>query len=212
MGLWQWLTWPDVAALKRTAPTTSAFIKAHELQSGGSAEHVWIPYARISNALKQAVLVSEDIGFFGHRGFEVEEIKIAVRETVEKGKPLRGASTITQQVAKNLWLSPSRNPLRKVKEVLLTRELERHLDKRRILELYLNFAQFGPDVFGAEAAARRYFGVSAAYLSERQAAELAAGLSRPRSWNPGSDSKSYRKRVELVRTRMREAQWLLKEV
>src|SRR6185503_21141231 len=97
--------------------------------------------------------------------------------------------TISQQVAKNLWLSPSYNPLRKVKEAVLTWQLERNLSKRRILELYLNFAEFGPGTYGAEAAARRYFGTSAAGLSTGQAAQLAAGLSRPKSWHPGVGSR-----------------------
>ncbi len=212
LGAWQWLAWPDVAALAHKSPKSSAFIEAHRRESGDSPARVWVPYSEISDSLKQAVLVAEDIGFFSHQGFAVEEMKIAVRETVERGRPLRGASTITQQLAKNLWLSPSRNPLRKVKEVLLTRELERHLSKRRILELYLNFAQFGPDIFGAEAAARSYYATAAGLLNDQQAAELVAGLSRPRSWNPHSDSKGYRHRVAIVRARMRSARWILREL
>lgn len=209
---YQWATWPAVARLAEKEPETSAFIEGHRRVAGGSARRSWVPYSAISSDLKLAVLVAEDIGFFSHRGFAVDELRIAVRESIEEGRKLRGASTITQQLAKNLWLSASRNPWRKVKETLLTRQLERHLSKRRILELYLNFAQFGPDVFGAEAAAREFYGVPAARLDARQAAELAAGLSRPRSWHPASDSRGYRRRVRLIRERMRQAGWLRREL
>ena len=137
------------------------------------------PYARIAPDLKVAILVAEDIDFFSHEGFAVGEMKLALEEAWKEGEAPRGASTITQQLAKNLWLSPSRNPWRKVKEALLTRSLERHLEKRRILELYLNVVEFGPGIYGAEAASRNYFGVAASALTRRQAAELAASLPKP---------------------------------
>ncbi|MCP4201506.1 MAG: monofunctional biosynthetic peptidoglycan transglycosylase [bacterium] len=210
--VYQWATWPEVDDLAAGDPTTSAFIERHNRKSGGRALHTWAPYADIAPSLKHAVLVAEDIDFFSHRGFAVEEMRIALRESLDEGRKLRGASTITQQLAKNLWLSPSRNPWRKVKEIVLTNQLEGSLSKRRILELYLNVAQFGPDVFGAEAAARHFYGVSAARLTVRQAAELAAGLSRPGSWNPNSSSRGYRHRVEIIRTRMRRARWVLREL
>lgn len=209
---YQWATWPEVGDLATGRPETSAFIERHKRESGGRTLHIWAPYPEISDALKQAVVVAEDIDFFGHDGFAVGEMRIAVRQSLEEGRELRGASTITQQLAKNLWLTPSRNPWRKVKEVLLTIQLERNLTKRRILELYLNVAQFGPDVFGAEAAARTFYEVPAANLNERQAAELAAGLPQPRSWNPESSSRGYRNRVEIIRRRMRRARWILKEL
>ena len=207
-----WATWPDVARLADEEPETSAFIERHRRQAGSEPRRTWVPYAAISDELKLAVLVAEDIGFFAHRGFAVDEMRIALEQAIEEGRKLRGASTITQQLAKNLWLSPSRNPLRKAKEMVLTRQLERHLAKRRILELYLNFAQLGPDVFGAEAAARTFYGLPAARLDARRAAELAAGLSRPASWNPHSDSAAYRQRVRLLRERMRQAGWLRREL
>ena len=124
----------------------------------------------------------------------------------------RGASTLTQQLAKNLWLSPSRNPLRKREEVVLTRQLEKHLDKRRILELYLNVVEFGPGVFGAEAAARHYFGKSARDLTEHEAAQLAGGLSRPSRWHPGSTSQAYARHVERIEGRMQKAEFLRRVV
>ncbi len=212
---WRAATWPDVAALATANPETTAFIERYRARQkrAGASDAVawrWVPYGRISPHLKRAVLVAEDIGFFDHRGFAGAEIRDAVRTAWRERELPRGASTLTQQVAKNLWLSPSRNPLRKLEEALLTRQLERHLDKRRILEIYLNVAEFGPGVYGAEAAARRYFGTSAAGLSERQAAELAAALPRPATWHPGAGGRGYRRHVERIRGRMDKAQWLWK--
>ena len=214
---WKVVTWPDVAGLAAEDPQTTAFMerfKERRLAAGKSEAVKWsqVSYDKISPHLKRAVLVAEDIGFFDHQGFAVEEIKIAVRDAVEEGKALRGASTLSQQLAKNLWLSPSRNPLRKLEEAILTWQLERHLDKRRIFELYLNVVEFGPGIYGAEAAARHYFGRSAAVLGERQAAELAASLPRPSSWHPGSESRGYRRRVDLIRKRMAKAGFLWKVI
>ncbi len=213
---WKAVTWPRVAALAAEDPETTAFIERfREKRRAGESDAVawrWVPYGRISPHLKRAVLVGEDIGFFDHQGFAVEEMKLAVRDALEEGKKLRGASTITQQLAKNLWLSPSRNPLRKVEEAILTWQLERHLDKRRILELYLNVVELGPGVYGAEAAARHYFGKSAAGLGETEAAQLAAALPRPSTWHPGNASQGYRYRVGLIRQRMDKAQFLWKVI
>jgi monofunctional biosynthetic peptidoglycan transglycosylase len=215
--LWKAATWPDVAALAEANPKTTAFIERwrEDRRAAGKGDAVdwrWVPYGRISPHFKRAVLVAEDIGFFNHRGFAVEEIREAVRGAVEEGKALRGASTITQQLAKNLWLSPSRNPLRKVEEAILTWQLERRLEKRRIFELYLNVVELGPGVYGAEAGARRWFGKSAAALGEDEAAELAAALPRPSTWHPGSAGRGYRRRVEIVRRRMDKAQFLWKAI
>ena len=218
LGLaWKAATWPDVAALAAANPQTTAFIERwrEDRRAAGKSDAVdwrWTPYAAISPHLKRAVLVAEDIGFFDHQGFAVAEIRDAVRGAFEEGKALRGASTITQQLAKNLWLSPSRNPLRKVEEAILTWQLERDLDKRRILELYLNVVELGPGLYGAGAAARRYFGKAAADLDEDEAAQLAASLTRPSTWHPGAPSRGYRRRVELIRRRMDKAQFLWKEI
>ncbi len=216
-GLWQWATWPDVARLVRENPEATAFIEAwrgRERAAGRPGKPEWRPvaYARIADDLKVAVLVAEDIDFFSHDGFATAEMKLALREAWEEKELPRGASTITQQLAKNLWLSPSRSPWRKVKEALLTRELERKLEKRRILELYLNVAEFGPGVYGAEAAARHWFGKGAAALSRREAAQLAASLPRPSSWNPKSTSRSYAHRVEKILGRIERAAWLRGEI
>lgn len=215
--LWRVVNWPDVAALARRDPTTTAFIERYRARrrAAGEADAVrWQPvsYGRISPHLKRAVLVAEDINFFSHDGFEMVEIRQALRDAWAERRLPRGASTLTQQLAKNLWLSPVRHPLRKLEEALLTRELEATLDKRRILELYLNVAELGPGVYGAEAAARRYFGKPAAALDEREAAGLAASLSRPSSWHPGCQSRGYAKRVDSILRRMAKAGWLWREI
>jgi len=160
------------------------------------------PYSGIAPALKRAVLVAEDIRFFEHHGFDYGEMKTALEDALEEREVPRGASTITQQLAKNLWLSPSRNPLRKVKEAILTWQLERKLSKTRILELYLNVAELGPGLYGAGAASRRYFGKSPADLSEDEAAQLAASLPNPDDWHPGCGSRAYARHVRRVRARM----------
>jgi|SRR5690349_11801941 len=214
--VWEAVTWPDVAELKDHHPTTSAFIEDYEgwgiFGEKREVQHKWVPYSRISSNLKRAVLVSEDLRFFSHDGFDDAEIKAALQDAWEDKELPRGASTISQQLAKNLWLSSSYNPLRKVKEALLTRQLEKHLPKRRILELYLNFVEFGPGIYGAEAAARHYYGKSARSLSERQAAELAASLPRPKSWHPGVKSKGYQRKVRAIQRRMAKAGWLRREL
>jgi len=211
-GLFELLTWPDVAALAGENPETTAFIARWEHDTGKQARWTWVPYARISPHLKRAVLVSEDINFFSHQGFDTAEIGNALETAWQEKHFPRGASTLTQQLAKNLWLSPSRNPLRKLKEAILTRQLEERLSKRRILELYLNVVELGPGIYGAEAAARHYFGVSAAALGPRQAAELAAALPNPAGWHPGAESRRYRNRVATVLRRMAKAQFLWKEI
>jgi monofunctional glycosyltransferase len=214
--VWEAVTWPDVAALAHAHPQTTAFIEAYRgwglFGEKRKVEWRWVPYSRISSALKRAVIVSEDIRFFSHGGFDDAEIKAALEDAWEDKELPRGASTITQQLAKNLWLSHSYNPLRKVKEAILTRQLESHLGKRRILELYLNVAELGRGIYGAEAAARHYYGKSAARLSERQAAELAAGLPRPKTWHPGVNSRTYQRKVRAIQRRMAKARWLWREI
>jgi monofunctional biosynthetic peptidoglycan transglycosylase len=212
----QWLTWPDVGHLAAAAPETTAFIDAYRDRRRATGEDTtvswrWVDGERISVHLKRAAVAAEDMEFFSHAGFSASEMEVALREALA-GERFRGASTITQQLAKNLWLSPSRNPWRKVKEALLTRSLERHLSKRRILAIYLNVVEFGPGVYGAEAAARRYFGIPAAELTERQAAMLAAGLPRPSTWHPGAASPAYVRYVADIEARMERATFLWRAV
>lgn len=213
----QVLTWPQVGSLKKLNPDSTAFIDAYKREQRRKEKPVqlsWkpVPYGSIATTLKHAVVVAEDIDFFSHHGFAWDEVKKAMDEAKERDQGMRGASTLTQQLVKNLWLSPSRNPWRKMKEALLTRQLERTLEKRRILELYLNVVEFGPGVYGAEAASRRYFGKSAAGLSESEAAALAASLSRPSSWHPGIKSRGYERHIQRILGRMSRALWVRKEL
>jgi monofunctional biosynthetic peptidoglycan transglycosylase len=200
------LTWPDVTALAESTPETTAFIERARSR-GVDVDWRWVPYDRISPEIKKSVLVAEDFSFFSHNGFDTHEIKIAAREAVQ-GKRVRGASTITQQLAKNLWLSPSRSPFRKLKELILTRQLERDLSKRRILEIYLIVVQFGPGIYGAEAASRHYFDIPPSELDREQAARLAASLPRPSTWYPGVSSRGYNRSVARILARMEQADWL----
>jgi len=212
-----WLTWPDVAPLAERNPETTAFMERYrtrQREAGASAAVAWdpVPYQAISGHLKRAAVAAEDMEFFFHHGFSSSEVKAALRAAWRELEAPRGASTITQQLAKNLWLSPSRNPFRKLQEAVLTRALERHLSKRRILEVYLNVVEFGPGIYGAEAAAQRYFGKPAAWLTEDEAAALAASLPRPSTWHPGVESRAYARYTAEVRRRMDAAAFLWRAV
>ena len=200
---WTCLTWPDVSALETTNPETTAFIDRYRdarREAGESDAVAWsqVPYARISPNLARAVIASEDTEFFFHDGFSSHELGEAVRKAIRERAAPRGASTMSQQLVKNLWLSPSRSLTRKLREAMLTKQLESSLSKNRILELYLNVVEFGPGIYGAEAAAQHYFGKPAAELTPREGAMLAAGLPRPRSWNPSSSSENYARRVDRI--------------
>ena len=209
---WQWITWPNVKDLVDNNPETTAFIELYRDGGSGSETRTvdwrWVPYREISSHLKRAVIVAEDARFFTHHGFATEEIRAAIAEAVERGDTPRGASTLTQQLAKNLWLSPTRNPLRKLSEAALTIHLEESVPKRRILEIYLNVVEFGIGIYGAEAAARHYFNKPASALSEREAALLAASLPRPKSWHPGIDDDRYLRRARRIQSWMTQAQFL----
>ena len=205
------VTWPDVAKLSSTHPQSTAFIDRYRSRSeADSTLHPirWSFTDAISPFLARAVVSAEDTEFFDHPGFSTHEIQAAIREAIAEGEAPRGASTITQQLAKNLWLSPSRSPVRKIEEALLTRQLERHLTKERILYLYMSVVEFGQGIYGAEAAANHYFAKPARDLSPMEAAQLAASLPRPTSWNPASTSRGYRAHVDRVWDRMRGAGYL----
>ena len=202
-----YLSLPDVRVLAAGNPPTTAFIelRAREARAQGKPPRRvqrWVRYERISNNLRRAVLVAEDSAFWNHDGVDVEQLKESIEQSIEKGKQLRGGSTITQQLAKNLYLSPSRNPIRKLRELLITRKLEASLSKRRILELYLNVIEWGDGIYGAEAAARSYFGSSAAGLSAEQAALLAGAIINPRIHNPAHPTVRLRRRQQIILRRM----------
>ena len=160
-------------------------------------QQLWVSYAAISEHLKKAVLVAEDAAFFSHKGVDVNELKEALIKDWETGSFKRGGSTITMQLAKNLYLSPSKNPLRKAKEIVIAWQLEEALSKARIFEIYLNIVEWGRHIYGAEAAARHYFGKSAAALDILEAATLAALLPSPR--DSREKSLLYRRNVILGR-------------
>jgi monofunctional glycosyltransferase len=162
-------------------PSSTAFMDRYREQSGARLRHTWVPYERISAHLKRAVVAAEDARFLDHEGFDWDAIQKAMQKNEKRGKLVAGASTISQQLAKNLFLSGSRSWLRKGQEAAITWMMERTLSKRRILELYLNVAEWGDGIFGAEAAARHHFGVPAAALGPAEAAWLAAILPSPRS-------------------------------
>jgi monofunctional biosynthetic peptidoglycan transglycosylase len=213
---YEWITFPNVSALATNPPTTTAFMEQRkaELRDAGKSDAIdyrWVPYARISPDLRRGVLVAEDDTFYEHGGVDVDALQEAVRKDWERKKVTHGGSTITQQLAKNLYLSPSRNPLRKVKEYFIARSLENHLSKKRILELYLNVVEMGERVYGAEAAAHYYFHTSAAGLSPSQAALLAGCLPNPRLMNPGTPNKRLRFRQRMVLSRMRRWGYLFEK-
>lgn len=159
----------------------------------------WVPLQAISPHLQRAVIVAEDAAFYGHRGIDLDEMWESVKRDWREGRLARGGSTITMQLAKNLYLSPSKNPLRKLAEVILALRLERTLSKSRILELYLNVIEWGEGIYGAEGAAGHYFGRSARDLTIGEAAVLAAMIPDPR--HPGRKALERRRRIILERLR-----------
>jgi len=180
---------PDIARLAKKNPSTTVLIEARRAEAAEKGQPfrpswAWAPLARISPHLQKAVIVAEDASFYEHHGFDWEGLQEALTHNWEQGKMQRGGSTITQQLAKNLYLSSEKRLLRKAHEALIAWELERRLSKKRILELYLNVAEWGHEVFGAEAAARHHFGKSAAEMTEEEAALLAALLPAPRRNDP----------------------------
>lgn len=195
----------------RHAPESTAFMEhrldeLREKDPRARLRHRWVPYARISSELKRAVIAAEDAKFLDHEGFDWEAIQKALEKNERRGRVVAGGSTISQQLAKNLFLSGERSWLRKAREAMLTAMLELALDKRRILELYLNFAEWGEGVFGAEAAARHHFGVPASQLTAAQAAWLAAILPSPRRYARGEITPYLAGRIATIRRRMDYAQ------
>jgi monofunctional biosynthetic peptidoglycan transglycosylase len=201
------LTLPDVRSLRTANPETTAFmeLRAREARAKGLAPRKiqrWVPYNRISGNLKRAVLVAEDSGFWQHEGIEFEQMKESMEANFERLEFARGGSTITQQLAKNLYLSPSKNPVRKLREILIARRLEAELTKQRILELYLNVIEWGDGIYGAEAAARTYFGRSASELGAQESALLAGAIINPHVHSPAHPTARLRRRQQMIMRRM----------
>jgi monofunctional biosynthetic peptidoglycan transglycosylase len=202
-----YLTLPDVRPLATVNPTSTAFMELRAEEAAAAGRPVrrvqrWVPYSRISQSLKRAVLVAEDDAFWQHEGIDIEQIRASMEINIERGRAVRGASTITQQLAKNLYLSPSRDPLRKLRELIIARRLEAALPKARIFELYLNVIEWGDGIWGAEAASRAYFGLPASALGPEQAALLAGAIVNPRVLNPAHPNGRLLGRQRIILARM----------
>ena len=202
-----YLTLPDVRSLRTTNPQTTAFmeLRASEARAKGKPPRQvqqWVGYDHVSADLKRAVLVAEDDAFWQHEGVDFAQLQESLEADFARGRWFRGGSTITQQLAKNLYLSPSKNPIRKLRELVIARRLEAELKKSRILELYLNVIEWGDGVYGVEAAARTYFHTSAAALGPDQSAALAAAIVSPRAMNPSHQTKRFINRQQLILKRM----------
>ncbi|MBC7859358.1 MAG: monofunctional biosynthetic peptidoglycan transglycosylase [Burkholderiaceae bacterium] len=192
-------------------PETTSFMRAQlsvlqEKNPKAVLQHKWVPYARISNNLKRAIIASEDANFSEHEGVDWDALQKAYEKNNKKRKVVSGGSTITQQLAKNLFLSGSRSYLRKGQELVITYMLETMMDKERIFEVYLNVVEFGSGIFGAEAAARHYYGVGAAQLGASQAAKLAVMLPNPRFFDRHRDSNYLARRTGVILARMGSAE------
>jgi monofunctional biosynthetic peptidoglycan transglycosylase len=204
---YEYLTLPDVSSLRKENPKTTALMKqreaeAHTNKKKAAVFQIWVPYSAISNTLKTAILIGEDDAFYQHEGYDLEQMKESFVKNWEEKRFARGASTITQQLAKNLYLSTSKSPLRKLKEFLIAQRLEKGLSKRRILEIYLNVIEWGEGIYGAEAAARSYFRKPARDLTIREAALLAACVPDPRRMNPVHVTRGLQDRLETILSRM----------
>ncbi|MEZ0343430.1 MAG: monofunctional biosynthetic peptidoglycan transglycosylase [Caldimicrobium sp.] len=189
--------------LKKENPKITAMMKYRLKQWEKEGKKIkikqsWVPLKRISPYLIKAVLIAEDDKFYRHSGFDLEAIQKALEKNLKEGKIKYGGSTITQQTAKNLFLSPSKNPIRKIQEAILAYRLEKTLSKRRILEIYLNIAEWGPGIFGIEAASRFYYHKPASTLTPWEVARLAAVLPNPLKYNPLSNSPYIEKRSRLI--------------
>ena len=200
-------TLPDVRPLATSNPTVTAFMELRDKEALARGERPrrlqqWASYSHLSPHLKRAVLVAEDAAFWQHEGVDYDELQKSIELNLARGEFARGASTITQQLAKNLYLSPSRNPLRKLRELLIARRLEAELTKVRILELYLNVIEWGDGIYGAEAAARAYFRTSIAAIGPSEAALLAGAIVNPRVLDPAHPSARLRARQRLILQRM----------
>jgi monofunctional glycosyltransferase len=196
--IWWWRDHPP----QETAFMAARLGELHQHRAEARIAYRWVPYERISVELKRAMIAAEDAKFVDHEGFDWEGIQLALDRNYRKGRVVAGGSTISQQLAKNLFLSPERSYGRKAEEAVLTVMLEAILDKRRIFEIYLNVIEWGNGVFGCEAAARHYFGTSAAALDAQQSARLAAMAPNPRYYERHPDARGLARKIGIVLARM----------
>jgi monofunctional glycosyltransferase len=200
--IWWWRDHPP----RETAFMAQRLRELRERNPQAQLQYVWVPYNRISVNLKRAMIAAEDAKFVEHEGFDWDGIQVAMDKNARKGHVVAGGSTITQQLAKNLFLSGERSYVRKGEEALITLMLEAMLDKRRIFEIYLNVIEWGSGIFGSEAAARRYFGESAAQLTGEQAARLAAMAPNPRHYEKNPGSRGLALKIPIIQARMPSAE------
>lgn len=191
-------------------PTTSAFMDdrlviMQNKDPKAKLQHKWVPYKNISGHLKRALIASEDAKFVDHEGFDWEGIQKAYEKNMARGRIVAGGSTISQQLAKNLFLSTKRTPWRKGEETLITLMLEAMMEKERIFEIYLNTIEWGNGIFGAEAAARHYYQISASQLSAEQAARLAAMVPNPRYYDSHREARGLLRKTEIIMSIMGDA-------
>lgn len=199
----RYFVYPNIASLKKERPGKTAFMEYREemWQEKGIKKKIrnsWVPLSRISPFVVKAVIIAEDDKFWLHEGFDFEAIQKALEKDIKKKKFQAGGSTISQQLAKNLYLSPSKNPVRKIKEAIITWRVEQQLSKKRIIELYLNTAEMGDGIFGVEAAAQAHYGKHASGLSAREAATLASVLPNPRRYKPNGNSRYVENQSERI--------------
>jgi monofunctional biosynthetic peptidoglycan transglycosylase len=200
--IWWWRDHPP----RETAFMAMRFSEIRAEHPDARITYTWVPYERISIELKRAMIAAEDARFVEHEGFDWDGIEQAIDRNARRGRIVAGGSTITQQLAKNLFLSSQRSYLRKSEEALITLMLEAILDKRRILELYLNVIEFGEGIFGCEAAARHYFGASAGALTAEQAARLAAMAPNPRYYEKHPGARGLARKIPIILARMPAAE------
>lgn len=209
--LYQVWLFAQVCWLIKFDPASSSFMEdrleiLQDKNPDAELKHKWVPYAKISKNLKRALIASEDAKFVDHDGFDWEGIQKAYEKNMKKGRIVSGGSTISQQLAKNLFLTTKRTPWRKGEEAIITLMLEAVMDKQRIFEIYLNVIEWGNGVFGAEAAARHYFGISAAQLSAEQAARLAAMVPNPRYYDKHREARGMLAKTFIILERMPDAE------
>lgn len=199
----------NIHKLKKNNPTITALMKQRIDEKDGNLKIIqkWVPLSRISRHMIHAIIVAEDGTFYEHSGVDWYEVQESFERNLEEGRAVRGASTITQQLAKNLYLSTSKNPLRKLKELIIAIRMEMILSKDRILEIYLNSIEWGEGIFGVEAASQKYFGKSAASLERWEAARLAAVVPSPRKHKPTENTRWMDFRTNTVLKRMEARGW-----
>lgn len=204
-----WLAWiaAHIGWYRYNPPRETSFMaqrmdEARAKNPRAQLKYTWVPYARIAPTLKRAMIAAEDAKFVDHEGFDWGGIQQALEKNQKRGRIVAGGSTITQQLAKNLFLSPQKSYVRKAEEAVITVMLEALLPKQRIFEIYLNVIEWGGGVFGAEAAAQRYFGIGAAQLSPEQAAQLAAMAPNPRFYERNAGAPGLQKKIAIILARM----------